>query len=120
MNELVWTVVCTAVFGPDLRSNAHSTSRVFFFFFLFFHFSIVSVDRDLGFKAPHQINKKSSSARFRLDGLDWSFRLMGCSSLRSVKSGGLRSFIGVFLTVFKDKILTQGLICGPKMTFSLS
>ena len=117
MNELVWTVVCTAVFGPDLRSNAHSTSRVFSF--LFFHFSIVSVDGDLGFKAPHQIKKKSSSARFRLDGLDWSFRLMGCSSLLSVKSGGLRSFfIGLFLSVYKDKILTQGLICGPKMTFS--
>ena len=110
---LVWAVVCTALIGPDLRSNAHSTSRVCVCF------STVSVDGDLGFMAPNQINKRSSSARFRLDGLDWSFRLMGCSSLLSVKSGGLRSFfIGLFLSVNKDKILTQGLICGPKMTFS--
>jgi hypothetical protein len=29
---LVWAVVCTALIGPDLRSNAHSTSRVCVFF----------------------------------------------------------------------------------------
>jgi hypothetical protein len=65
-----------------------------------FHFSTVSVDGDLGFKAPNQINKKCSSARFQLDVLDWGFRLMS-SSL-----GGLKSFKGVFLSIFKDKILT--------------
>ena len=91
---------CTALIGPDLRSNAHSTSRVC----VCVCFSTVSVDGDLGFMAPNQINKRSSSARFRLDGLDWSFRLM-CSSLLSVKSG-LRSFIGVYLSVYKGKILT--------------
>jgi len=60
-------------------------------------------------RSPNQINKKSSRARFRLDGLDWDFRLM-CSSLLSVKSV-LTSFKDVFLSVYKDKFW------GPKMAF---
>ncbi len=94
---------------------------VFFsFFFLFFHFSIVSVDGDLGFKAPHQINKKSSSARFRLDGLDLSFCLM-CSSLLSVISGGFEVIYWCIFVCIQGQNFDspQGPICGPKMTFFL-
>ena len=90
MKELARAFVCAAVIGPELRSNALALScdrmRILLLMFVF-HFSTVSVDGDLGFKAPNQINKKCSSARFRLDGLDWGFRLMS-SSLLSVNSGG--------------------------------